>query len=320
MIRFLLVVLLAAPLSTAMAAQNANDPWQVLEKASHAARDLSYKGIFVYQAGDSSRSVQITHMNYGQGEYARIVMLDGLPREVLSQGSDVVIFNPHDEKVVIEKRRGHNMFPALLPSNMDALKTTYQARVKGNERVGGRMGQVIFLEPRDNYRYGYKFWIDRENGLLLKYETINADDEILEKIAFNQLALLDTHEMDWFQPNVDHAKAYVMEERAPSKVLAEVEGLSLGSLPPGYRKIDQMLSQLQGRTKPITQLIFSDGLASVSLFIEPLAKGAQPKNGHTEMGATHFFANVVDGRQITVVGEVPEATVTQIARAISFDK
>jgi sigma-E factor negative regulatory protein RseB len=320
MIRFLLVVVLAAPLSTAMAAQNANDPWQVLEKASHAARDLSYRGIFVYQAGDSSRSVQITHMNYGQGEYARIVMLDGLPREVLSQGSDVVIFNPHDEKVVIEKRRGHNMFPALLPSNMDVLKTAYQARVSGNERIGGRMGQVISLEPRDKYRYGYKFWVDRENGLLLKYVTVNADDEVLEKIAFNQLALLDTHEMDWFQPNVDHAKAYIMEEHAPSKVLAEVDSLNLNDLPLGYRKVDQMLSQLKGKTKPITHLIFSDGLASVSLFIEPLAKGARPKNGHTEMGATHFYANVVDGRQITVVGEVPEATVAKIAHAISFNK
>ncbi|HEX5539477.1 MAG TPA: MucB/RseB C-terminal domain-containing protein [Methylophilaceae bacterium] len=314
----MLVLMLAAPLS-ALAGEAADDPWQTLEKASHAARDLSYKGVFVYQSGDSSRSVQITHMNYGQGEYARIVMLDGLPREVLSQGSDVVIFNPHDEKVVIEKRRGHNMFPALLPPHISALKTIYQARLGNNERIGGHMGQVIFLEPRDKYRYGYEFWVDRENGLLLKYVTVNENNEVMEKIAFNQVALLDTHEMDWFQPNVDHAKAYVMEDHAPSRVLAEVEGLSLGDLPPGYRKVDQMLTQLQGKAKPITHLIFSDGLASVSLFIEPLAKDAPPKNGHNAMGATHFYACVVDGRQITVVGEVPEATVAQIAHAIRFN-
>ena len=317
--RLLLVALLAAALP-AWAGQDAADPWKVLEQTARAARDLSYKGIFVYQAGNGSRSVQFTLMNYGQGEDARIVMLDGQPREVLSQGSDVVIFSPREEKVIIEKRRGHNMFPALLPSSLDSLKTSYEARAGGNERVGGRMGRVIFLDARDKYRYGYKFWADQQNGLLLKYIAIDAQDRVMEKIAFSQLSLLDTHEMDWFQPNVDHDKAYVMEEHAPSKVLAEAEGWTLSNLPPGYRKIDQMLTRVPGKAEPVPHLIFSDGLASVSLFIEPLAKGARPKSGHSVMGATHFYASVVDGRQIITVGEVPEAAVEQIAHAINFQQ
>jgi sigma-E factor negative regulatory protein RseB len=319
MIRFLLVLVLAVPLPSAWAGQEA-DPWAVLEKAAHAARQLSYKGVFVYQAGDNSRSVQITHMNYGQGEYARIVMLDGLPREVFRQGSDVVIFSPRDEKVVIEKRRGHNMFPAVLPSSMDAIKATYQARAGSQERVAGRLGQVTFLDARDKFRYGYKFWTDRENGLLLKYMTMNEHGQIVERIAFNQVSLMDTREMDWFQPNVDPAKAYVMEEHTPSRILAELDGWTFSDLPPGYRKVDQMLSRVHGKAEPVTHVIFSDGLASVSLFIEPLVKGARPKNGHSAMGSTHFYADIINDHQIIVVGEVPEATVTQIARGISFNK
>lgn len=320
--RLLLVLLMAAALPSAWAGQDTSEPnpWAMLEKAAHAARELSYKGIFVYQVGDNARSVQITHMNYGQGEYARIVMLDGLPREVFSQGSDVVIFSPRDEKVVIEKRRGHNMFPALLPANMDAIKATYQARAGSQERVGGRVGQIVLLEPRDKFRYGYKFWTDRENGLLLKYLTMNERGQIVERIAFNQLSMLDTREMDWFQPNVDHAKAYVMEEHAHSRILADIDGWKFANLPPGYRKIDQMLSHVKGKSEPVTHVLFSDGLASVSLFIEPLAKGTRPRDGHMAMGATHFYADVINDHQIIVVGEVPEATVTQIARGISFDK
>lgn len=320
MIRLLLVVMLAAPLPSAWAAQEVTDPWLVLEKAAHAAHELSYKGVFSYQAGDNSRSVQITHMNYGQGEYARIVMLDGAPREVLSQGSDVVIFSPRDEKVVIEKRRGHNMFPALLPPNIKDIKNTYQARLGEKERIGGRLGQIIFLDARDKYRYGYKLWSDRENGLLLKCLTINERDQVIENIAFNHLSLLDTREMDWFQPNIDHAKTYVMEEHAPTRILAEIDNWELQDLPPGYRKIDQMMTRVQGKTEPITHLVFSDGLASVSLFIEPLPPGASAKNGHSAMGATHFYASVINKHQIIVVGEVPEATVSQIARAISYKK
>jgi Negative regulator of sigma E activity len=109
--RFLLGCLLAAPLSFAVAGQdNSDESWALLEKAARAAHELSYKGIFVYQSGPNAKSVQITHMNYGQGEYARIVMLDGSPREVLSQGNDVVIYSPRHEKVVIEKRRAKIYF------------------------------------------------------------------------------------------------------------------------------------------------------------------------------------------------------------------
>lgn len=320
--RFLLAWLLAMPLSLALAATDStNDSWLILQKAAHAARDLSYKGVFVYQSGANSKSVQITHMNYGQGEYARLVVLDGSPREVLSQGSDVVIFSPKNEKVVIEKRRGQNLFPALLPANMDVIKTSYQVRMGGEERIGGREGQIVYLDPRDHLRYGYKFWIDREYGLLLKSMSTNEHNEPMEQITFNQLVLLNTQSLDWFQPTVDHDKSYVMADAAPTASLApENDKWSLAQLPSGYRKIDQGMCPVPGKTAPVNQIIFSDGLASVSLFIEPLTKGMRAKTGHTAMGATNFYASVTDGYQIMVVGEVPEATVAQIANAVSFNK
>lgn len=319
--RFLLACLLATPFTFAFAGQDSiDDPWVVLQKAAQAARELSYKGVFVYQSGANSKAVQITHMNYGEGEYARIVVLDGSPREVLSQGSDVVIFSPRNEKVIIEKRRGQNMFPALLPPSMDVIKVSYLARIGGQERIGGRNGQVVFLDPRDRYRYGYKFWADREYGLLLKSMTTNERNEPMEQITFNQLTLLNTQDMDWFQPNVDHGKHYVMEETAPPSSFAGMDNWTVAQLPPGYRKIEQVKRLVPGKSAPVNQIIFSDGLASVSLFIEPLAKHGRPKTGHIAMGATNFYANVVDGYQIMVVGEVPEATVSQIANTISFKK
>jgi len=315
---FLLACLLATSFSHALAAQD--EHWLLLQKASQAARELSYQGVFVYQSGAVAKSVQITHMNYGQGEYARMVVLDGMPREVLSQGNDVVIFNPQNEKVVIEKRRGQNMFPALLPSNMDLIKNSYQVRLGAIERVGGREGQIIYLDPRDRYRYGYKLWADREYGILLKATTTNERNEAMEQMAFNQLTLLNNQNMDWFQPNVDPRKAYVMEGALSANAPAEAETWTMTQTPAGYRKVDQGQRTVPGKTVPVTHIIYSDGLASVSLFIEPLAKGARPKTGHTGMGATNFYAAVVDGHQIVVVGEVPEATVSQFATAVTFKK
>ncbi len=295
-----------------------DDAWLLLQKASQAARELSYKGVFVYQSGNTSKSVQLTHMNYAQGEYALMVVLDGAPREVLSQGSDVVIFSPKNEKIMIEKKRGQNMFPALLPSNMDALKSSYQALNGALERVGGRDAFVVNLTPKDQMRYGYKFWVDIEFGLLLKAMTLGERGDALEQIGFSQITLMGGQNMDWFKPKFDPSKSYEMDQEAPAKANAADMDWDVAQLPSGYRKVDQVKQSVHGKTLPVTQMIFSDGLASISIFIEPLAKGARPKVGHTVVGATHFFALVNEGHQIMVIGEVPEAAVTQFAKAVNF--
>ncbi len=313
-----IVLVLSFLLWSAAALAGQDDAWMILEKASQAAHALSYKGIFVYQTGASSKSVQVTHMNYGQGEYSRMVVLDGSPREALSQGNDMVIFNPRNEKVVIEKKRGQSMFPALLPDNMELIKTVYQAQLGGEERVGGRDGYVVNLSPKDQYRYGYKLWTDKEYGLLLKSMTISDKNVALDQIAFSQILLMDGQSMDWFRPTLDKTKAYVMEKDAPSKLDASEIDWDVTKLPNGYRKVDQVKRMVANKQTPVTQLIFSDGLSSVSVFIEDIPKGVRPKVGHTMMGATHFYAIVNDAHQVIAVGEVPEVTVTYFANAVSF--
>jgi sigma-E factor negative regulatory protein RseB len=318
-VRHSIVLLLLLPL-TAIAAPE-DDLWIILDKAGQAAHKLNYKGIFVYQSGRNVSSMQITHMNYAQGEYARLVSLDGQPREVFRQGNDVVIYNARNEKVLIEKRRIQSSFPAVLPGLPETLKASYKVRKIGHERVGGRDGIIISLEPKDQYRYGYKFSVDREFGLLLKSVMLNERSEMIEQVAFSQLALLNTQDMDWFRPEVSPGKTYVMQpEETVTPALLEGEGWVVAQLPAGFRKVEQVRRKVPGKSSPVHHLVFSDGLASVSLFIETLEKGAQPRLGLAAQGGTNVYANAVDGYQIIVVGEVPEATVRQIANAVSFKK
>lgn len=292
----------------------------MLEKAGQAAHKLNYKGIFVYQSGRNVNSMQITHMNYAQGEYARLISLDGQPREVLRQGNDVVIYNPRNEKVLIERRRVQGSFPAVLPPP-DMLKASYQVRKLGHERVGGRESIIISLEPRDQFRYGYRFSVDREYGLLLKSVMLNERSQMIEQVAFSQLALMDSQEMDWFRPEVSPGKTYVMQpEETVTPGVVEGEGWTIAQLPAGFRKVDQVRRKVPGKSAPVHHLVFSDGLASVSLFIEALEKNAKPKQGLATQGGTNVYAQAVDGYQVIVVGEVPEATVRQIASAVSFKK
>ena len=304
------------------------DAWLALQKAAFAARELNYQGIFVYQNGDQSRSVQITHMNNAGQELTRNMILDNQtiagkspakqPREVFSQGSDIVIFHPKNDKVIIEKRRGQNLFPAMLPVNLQSLKMSYTARIGVLDYIAGRQAQIIELIPKDAYRYSYKIWTDTEFGLLVKMTLQNEKSETLEQITFQELSMLNSHDLNWYQPSIDLSKKYEMEDVG---LLNRVHtNWIVAELPPGYVKVDHIEFMTNGKTTPVNQMIFSDGIASVSLFIEPMLKGKRPKMGHHLIGSTHICANVVEGYQVMVVGEVPLATVQQIAKAVSFKK
>lgn len=302
-----------------------DDSWQLLQKAAVAARVLSYKGIFVCQTSKQVKSVEITHMYDGKNEFARNVVLDGSPREVLNQSGNLVIYNPQNEKIIIEKRRGQNMFPAVLPANLDAIKISYTLRQAETERVAGRSAQVLVLVPKDALRYSYRFWIDAEYGLLLKSVMFNSHDEVIESISFNQISLMNTVALDWFKPKIDHSKSYVMEnEQALVPGADKSADWEVKSLPAGYRKVDQMMRKVQGKNEPVTHVVFSDGLASVSLFIEHVNRQSKikvpQKNMLSSSGNTNFYTHVSQGHLITVVGDVPEATVVQIANAVVFKK
>lgn len=328
MLRFVLAFLFASTAlfaSTVVNAASEDAMWQTLQKAAAAAHALSYQGIFVYQTGQQSKSVQITHFFNGSGEFARNVVLDGTPREVFSQGHDLVIFSPKNEKVVIEKRRGQNMFPAILPTNLNTVKTSYSLRAGEPERVAGRQAQIFFLEPKDNLRYSYKFWIDTEYGLLLKSVMFNSRNEMMDSIGFSQIGLLNSVDLDWFQPKIDNKKNYVMEDEVVTIIDNSVSKTwTIKDLPAGYHKVDQMIRMVHDKSVAVTHVIFSDGLSSVSLFIEPvtkpISKNMKSKFGHGVIGNTSFYSSLHDNYQITVVGEVPEATVIKIANAVVFKK
>jgi sigma-E factor negative regulatory protein RseB len=294
------------------------DAWQILEKSAYAARELNYEGQFSYINGEQTRTVDIKHMNYGGREVARNIVLDDNRREVYSQGDNVVIFQPTTNNVIIKKRHGKNLFPAMLPTELSTIKANYKARLAGTEYVAEREAHVIELIPTNTYRYSYKIWSDTKFGLILKMALLNAENKTLEQIYFNKLSMLNLqNNPNWFEPKIDMSKSYVTEEDTTITRVAN-DSIVTTDLPAGYRKVDHIQRAVHGKKTMVDQLVFSDGIASVSLFIEPLTKGQRPKKGHMLMGSTNMCANVVDGHQIIVVGEVPEKTVKSIAKAVSF--
>jgi sigma-E factor negative regulatory protein RseB len=237
---------------------------------------------------------------------------------VYSQGSDIVIMHKQKQKMVIEKRRGQNLFPAMLPTDLRAIKSSYNAQFGPKEYIAGREAQVIDLVSNDAFRYSYKIWADTEYGLMLKMTLVDNKNKTLEQIEFNQLSTLNSQDVNWFQPKIDVSKSYEMHDKtAVNHVNSD---WIVAELPIGYVKVDHRALAVPGKAAPVDQMIFSDGIGSVSLFIEQLTKNVRPKMGQMSIGSTNICAHVLDGYQITVVGEVPAATVVQIAKAVSFKK
>ena len=294
------------------------DAWQVLEKSAYAARALNYEGQFTYVNGEQKRMVDIKHMNYGGREVARNIVLGANQREVYSQGDNVVIFQPTNTNILIKRRRGKNLFPAMLPIDLNSIKAHYVANLKGTEYVAEREAHVVELSPKDDYRYSYKVWADVKFGLMLKMALLNTDNKTLEQIYFNNVSMLNSqNNLNWFEPKIDMSKSYVTEATEAITHVSNDTTVTT-DLPAGYKEVDHIQRAAKGKDAIVDQLVYSDGIASVSLFIEPLNKGERPKKGHMYMGSTNMCANVVDGRQIIVVGEVPEKTVKSIAKAVSF--
>lgn len=318
-VRANLLALLCSILALNAYAETEEDAWNLLQKTAVAGHVLSYHGIFVYENKDQHQAVQVKHVYDGRGEYSRNVTLDSKPRELFSQGRDLVIYAPHQEKIIIKKRHAENLFPTVLPVKLDRLKSSYSLHAAETDTIAGRSARLLLLIPKDDYRYSYKFWVDNEYGLLLKYEMIDAKHQSIETIVFNDIHLIENIGLDWFQPQINHKKSYEMEKEVPIVPDSKPsQHWTIDKLPAGYVKIDQIKVMAHHKSAPMTQVIFSDGLASVSLFIERLSDHAPPRIGTHETGHTNLYANAKNGYQITVVGEVPLAAVTKIGNAVHF--
>ncbi|MBS0308857.1 MAG: MucB/RseB C-terminal domain-containing protein [Proteobacteria bacterium] len=298
-----------------------------LNKTQSAARKLEYSGTFVYQQANLVRTSRITHVLEGRNEIEKLEVLDGKPREFIRRNEEIVTYVPEARTLLVEKRLAADVFPSLLTSSTDTLEHYYSVKKTGGGRVAGHDCLTLTLEPKDTLRYGYKLWLDRRTGLLLRAQTLNDKREIVEQISFSQIEIGRIGHAR-VKPSFNNTHGWRVENAVTRQV--ESSAWSIKSIPPGFRKIREvkrLLSDPPSRNttqKPadrhepreVLQIVLSDGLAAISVFIEPV--GMNRTEGYMQQGAT----NVVGKRQgdfwLTIVGEVPAAAVKQVANSIEL--
>lgn len=291
-----------------------------LRKIAVAPHQLNYSGVFVYQSGNRVETSRITHLSDEAGEHEKLEALDGARREVIRNNDQVYCYYPDKNTVVIEKRRAIKPFPSLLPRQLSDLTENYRIRKGATERVAGFESQVIVLEPKDAFRYTRVLWADAATGLLLKTNARNEKNEVIEQFYFTQLAIGGKIDKNLFVPKRLASKApedpFVTQDESGLAV-PETSGWEVTQLPPGFKKIKELKRTMPGKKHPVQHLVYSDGLAAVSIFIEP-REGDAVEEGLMSQGAINVFSKALPGYKVIVLGEVPAATVTQIANSVVY--
>ena len=300
-------------LATTVAQAQSPETLSWLRKIHEATERLSYSGTFVYQNGGRTETSRITRYVDPAGDIERLEVMDGVPREIVRTKDAVRCYLP-DRRVVKVDRRTERAFPALVPERISALANHYDISLGHNRRIAGFDCQEVVLKPKDNLRYGYRLYADVNSGMLISAVTVDAAGKNVEQFTFTQLRLGNVTR-DMVRPR--HAvKAWRIEnaEAAPTRLA----GWGLASELPGFHKITELKRRL-GESRPVGQMVYSDGLAAVSVFIEPLEGRGEPvTTGLASMGAIHIYTREVANHMITVVGEAPAVSVQRIADAVEF--
>ena len=306
-------------------AQRSTSEW--LLRMHEASRRKAYIGTLVVSSGSSMASSRIWHVCDGDQQMERIESLSGPPRSTFRHNAEVITFSPQSKVALVETRESLGLFPGLLNSPDTAIDEFYTAHLIGAERVAGFDADVVQIEPKDKLRFAYQVWSEKKSGLVVRLQTLDAQKRVLEQVAFSELQLDAPVSMSKLTQMMAKTDDYRVERPEMIKTSAQAEGWALKTLVPGFKSMScyrRPVQAGQGAGGFAVQWIFSDGLATVSLFIEGFVPGHHGPEGLRVMGATHTLSRRVPdkagGWWLTVVGEVPAQTLQAFALALEHRK
>jgi sigma-E factor negative regulatory protein RseB len=290
-----------------------------IQKMSGAMQGLSYKGRFVYLQDNNLESMSITHINGAEGVRERLLSLNGEAREILRDNNNLTCIWPSSRQVVVDRSSQSTSSPLWVPEDVEQLSRHYRFSVIGKDRVADQSSIIVSIMPKDKLRYGMKVWINEDNGLMLKSLVVDGDHQTLEQIMFTQMEKVDSDSELTFSvlPKINDGYALIRSHNGvqASQIAADTRW-QLKSLPQGFRIESAFRKKMPDSDTFIQQMVLSDGMASVSIFIEPTS--ADSLTGETSMGAINAYGTRLNEFTVTAIGEVPAATVQQMAKAVVY--
>jgi sigma-E factor negative regulatory protein RseB len=304
---------------------NGPEARQWLLRMHSASTQRNYHGTLVVSADGAMSSSRIAHYCEGKDSFESVDMQDGQPRRVLRHNEQVLTLWPGVKTARLEQREAIQPFPSLLSGSEEQLFERYELVSEGPGRVAGFDAAVFMLRPRDGARFAQRLWAEQGSGLLLRADVVAPDGRVLESSAFTDLSIGGKTKpvvSNTVKGALKQLDGWRVLKPASQRTSLESEGWQLKAPVAGFRQSSCVKRQLEpaaddNRQTPaeVLHAIFSDGLTHVSLFIEPL-RADRHRSGGASNGATHTWMQAHGAHWITVVGDVPAATLKQFAAAL----
>ena len=302
-------------------------PAALVEAMSMAVKTLNYEGTFVHVSGVRVTSMHILHSFENGTERERLLSLDGEARELIRNDEMVTCIWPASQSVMMTKAKPRDLLPQVQKVLTDVDR--YEFSMGEPDRVAGLKTHVINIDPVDTYRYGYRFWIDQETNMLLRSMMVDGSNNMMEQVLFTDIEFPDSiaanrfnavnegEQLSWLEPKQATARSGVPKilERAGDRV-------SFSKLPEGYREVSESYAPMPSSDIPVSHVMLTDGMASVSVYVEYLQPSEQNQAtvGLSTMGVMNAFGISMPTAFVTAVGEVPADTVKAIAGAVLLDE
>ena len=326
--------LVGALLSTVpQSARGADDPRVWLQRMNKALATRNYDGTFFHISGGRVETMRIVHRVRSGRVTERLQSLDGSGREFVRANDELTCYLPDQHTVLVEPRQDRGPFLGSLPQFDATVSDFYRIEALPDTHILGRPTRVIAVNPKDQFRFGYRLWLDEKTAMPLKTQLCDSRGQVIEQIFFARLDMPESIPDSDLAPTVHtEGMRWVRQGASADNASAALAAYRASQLPPGFRLTVQGAQTIGGATAPASHLVYSDGLATVSVFIEQsssdsgvasaLDSQAQapqaPMQGLARVGSGYAFSTVVQGHQVTAVGEVPAQTVEFIAHSVKI--
>ena len=308
-------VVMAGMSSTALAQQS---PAEWLERMAGAVSTPSYQGTVIRRKRGESEALKVVHKIVDGVINERVTSQEGNGLEIIRIGNDVHCILPDQKSVLVEGWKNQSTLFSPLPKTEAVNTPQYDLSMMKEGRIAGRAAVLLAIRPHDEYRYAHRIWLDKSSGFPLQTELLNIDGELIEEVKFAEIMISDNISEDAFDPSVSLDGFTWYKEPGPRYETVDVDSAwACDDLPAGFRAISNRTEKVAGDNgdgTETTHIVYSDGVASVSVFIE--SPNGDENEGWAALGASNSFSVVVDGYQVTAVGEVPGITVQRIAASM----
>lgn len=294
------------------------DAQTLLSTMSTSMRSLNYEGTFVHIKNGHADLLHVLHASDENGQSERMRSLNGEAREVIRNNQIVTCIWPGSGDVIINKSKS---FSPLTPAKAElGSSSMYSVTNHGSDRVAGIETDVVNVKPVDELRYGYRFWVDKATGMMLRSMVLDINEQPVEEIMFTAIEYLKTVDPERFKPDVDidRSQQVVAADGGEDSIKTVVNKVSFQTLPAGYEERSESLRMMSVRKdSPVSHVVVSDGVSTISVYVEYVARANHDPSalGSTSMGAINAFGLSLPDALVTAVGEAPRKTVEVIARA-----